>query len=102
MTETKRNKILGYVMLVPRLLVMIAIVIYLCFAFQVNNVFIIISGVILGITYGADVIYLLFILIRARVTGDDEQLNKEFDDMREFTKEGMEAEQKLFEVDKKE
>lgn len=102
MTETKRNKILGYAMLIPRLIVMVAIVIYLCFAFQVNNIFIIISGVILGITYGSDVIYLLFILIRARVTGDDEQLNEEFNDMIEFTKEGMEAEQKLFEVDKKE
>ena len=97
MTKAKENKILGYCMLIPRLLVMVAIVIYLCFAFQVRNVFIIISGIILGITYGFDVIYLLFILIRAHITGDDEQLNKEFDEQWE----AMEAEQKLFDVDKK-
>lgn len=97
MTKAKENKILGYCMLIPRLLVMVAIVIYLCFAFQVHNVFIIISGVILAITYGFDVIYLLFILIRAHITGDDEQLNKEFEEQWE----AMEAEQKLFDVDKK-
>lgn len=101
MTKAKANKILGYCMLIPRLLVMIAIVIYLCFAFQVHNVFIIISGVILGITYGIDVIYLLFILIKAHITGNDEKLNEEFEELFELTEEGIEAEQKLFDVDKK-
>lgn len=95
MTEAKKNKILGYCMLIPRLLVMIATVIYLGFAFQIGNVFIIISGIILGITYGFDVIYLLFILIRARVTGNDEQLNEEFREIDE----AMEAEMNLFNID---
>lgn len=95
MTEAKKNKILGYCMLIPRLLVMIATVIYLCFAFQIGNVFIIISGIILGIFYGFDVLYLLFILISAHVTGNDEQLNKEFKEMDE----AIDAEMNLFNID---
>lgn len=83
MTKNER-KILGYSLLIPRLLVMIAASISLYHAFATNSVPGIVAGVFLIITYLADVVYLVAVIVRDFIRKDGsgfEQLNSDLDEM---------------------
>ena len=90
----KELRILGWAVLIPRLIVMIAAIISGCYAIRMGNVIGIISGIILLVIYLLDVLYLICILVADYYNGNTKRMRN----FAEEWEEALENERDLFDT----